>query len=253
MKAPAIIIGVGEMGGVFARGLLRTGHPVYPVTRDISMARAAEELPRPGLVLIAVAEGDLHAVLADVPATWRDRVGLLQNELLPGDWEGLHEPTVISIWFEKKPGADFKVIVPSPVFGPRSEQLADALGSLGIPTKVLDNADDLLFELVVKNLYILTTNIAGLTVGGDVGRLWAEHRELARRVGNDVMDLQEALTGLRFDRDDLFSAMVSAFEGDPAHRCMGRSAPARLVRALAQGEQHGLDLPALRELQTALA
>ncbi len=34
MNAPVVLIGVGEMGGVFARGLLRLGHPVYPVPRE---------------------------------------------------------------------------------------------------------------------------------------------------------------------------------------------------------------------------
>lgn len=31
MKHPVVLIGVGEMGGVFGRGLLKLGHPVFPV------------------------------------------------------------------------------------------------------------------------------------------------------------------------------------------------------------------------------
>jgi len=65
--------------------------------------------------------------------------------------------------------------------------------------------------------------------------------------------LQEVLTGRRFDQEALFAAMVQAFESDPAHGCIGRSAPARFARALAEGERRGLDLPALRELRTAAA
>jgi len=253
MKQPVIIIGIGEMGGVFARGLLRLGHPLFPITRTTSMAAAAGEIPHPSLVLVAVAEGDLQPVLDSLPVAWRSRVGLLQNELLPAHWEGLSDPTVISVWFEKKQGMDHRVIIPSPVFGPRSELIAAALATLGIPTRILAGEEDLVFELVVKNLYILTSNIAGLGVGGDVGALWTEHRDLALRIGNDVIDLQESLTGRRFERDGLFDAMVDAFEGDPSHKCMGRSAQARLARALSQGEQYGLVLPALRELHTALA
>jgi len=37
MKKPIIIIGVGEMGGVFARAFLKEGHPVYPVSRQTDM------------------------------------------------------------------------------------------------------------------------------------------------------------------------------------------------------------------------
>lgn len=160
---------------------------------------------------------------------------------------------MISVWIEKKPGADPRVIIPSPVFGPRSDLLAAALATLDIPMRILIEPDELLFGLVAKNLYILTINIAGLRVGGNVSDLWAHHRDFARRIGNDVISLQEALTGRRFDRDALFAVLVEAFEGDPSHGCMGRSAPARLVRALAEAERRGLDLPALRELRAALA
>ena len=33
MKAPIVIIGIGELGAVIARGLLRLGHPIYPIMR----------------------------------------------------------------------------------------------------------------------------------------------------------------------------------------------------------------------------
>ena len=54
MKSPVIIIGISEMGGVFARGLLRAGHPVCPATRKTDLAELARQLPAPGLVLVAV-------------------------------------------------------------------------------------------------------------------------------------------------------------------------------------------------------
>ena len=49
-------------------------------------------------------------------------------------------------------------------------------------------------------------------------------------------------------REALFDAMVTAFEGDPAHKCMGRSAPARLKRALEHAAAHGLETPALKRI-----
>jgi hypothetical protein len=204
------------------------------------------------LVLIAVGEADLPATLASVPPRWRGRLGLLQNELLPGDWAGCENPTVISVWFEKKPGRDHKVIIPSPVYGPQADLLADALATLGIPTRRLVSADELVFELVLKNLFILTTNIAGLRTGGTVETLWSRHRAFAEVVGHEVIDLQEAMTGRRFDRDALFGALGAAFAGDPEHACMGRSAPARLVRALGNGDAHGLVLPVLHAIAAEL-
>ncbi len=247
-KPPVVVIGIGEMGSVFARGLLRTGHPVHPVTRDSDMQALARDLPEPALVLVAVGEAALQPVLEAIPEAWRDRLALLQNELLPADYAALPDPTVISVWFEKKKGQDVRVLIPSPVHGPRAGLLIDALGSLEIPAREVPDEGGMLFELVLKNLYILTTNIAGLRSGGTVDELWRHHQPLARAVAADVIDLQEALTGQRFDREALIEGMLEAFDGDPQHRCMGRSAPARLERAIAHADRLELAVPTLREI-----
>jgi len=248
MKRPVVIFGMGEMGGVFARGFLRLGHPVYPITRDTGIDSLAKQLAAPALVLVAVGEGDLEHALQQLPEVWRHRIGLLQNELLPKDWTGIPDPTVISVWFEKKPGMDYKVIIPSPVYGPKAHLLADALQALNIPTRLLPTPQALLFELVLKNLYILTSNIAGLKVGGTVGALWAEHPQLVKQIADEVIQLQEQLSGERFDHEKLLTGMLEAFDGDPEHKCMGRSAPHRLARALKLAAEHGLELPVLTEI-----
>lgn len=250
MKKPVVIVGMGEMAGVFARGFLRSGYPVFPVTRDMAIDAVANEINDPELVLVAVAENDLHPVLETMPANWRDRLVLLQNELLPTDWQQhrLENPTVISVWFEKKKGQDYKVIIPSPVFGPKSQQVSEALASIDIASKVLDSAEQLLFELVAKNVYILTTNISGLKTGGNVGELWRDHRDTARAVAEDVIRLQEKLTGKSFDNEQLIETMVMAFEGDLEHKCMGRSAPARLQRALELAAKYGVQLNAIEAI-----
>jgi len=243
-----VLIGVGEIGGVFARGFLRLGYSVHPVTRDTDLLALSQRVTDPDLVVVAVGETSLRSVLSGLPAAWKDRLCLLQNELLPSDWRGIPSPTVISIWFEKKPGMDAKVIIPSPVQGPGAGLVGRALAAVGIPTLTLDDDRQLLAELVVKNLYILTTNIAGLDVGGTVDELWRHHRALAMRVAGDVLRLQEKLTGERFDHAALIERMLAAFAGDPAHKCMGRSAPARLDRALEHAERLQCDVPELRRI-----
>ena len=249
MTKPVVIIGMGEMGGVFARAFLRSGYPVYPVVRGMALADVAAQTPEPELVLVAVAEAQIDEILESMPDAWRDRLVLLQNELLPANWLrfGL-EPSVISVWFEKKKGADAKVIIPSPVYGRHAQPVVDALASIGIPARVLSSEQELLFELVLKNVYILTTNIAGLKTGGNVGELWAQHQSLARRVAADVIRLQEKLSGEPLDADALISGMVYAFEGDFEHQCTGRSASARLKRALGQAQEYGLRLETLEEI-----
>jgi len=117
--------------------------------------------------------------------------------------------------------------------------LATALATLDIPTRILTEPDELLFELVAENLYILAVNIAGLRVGGNVSELWAHHRDFARRIGNDVISLQEGPlpddTSIGMPCSLCWSRRSRAT--DPSHRCVGRSASARFARALAEGER----------------
>jgi len=245
-----VIIGLGQLGRVFAGGLLRVGCTVVPVNRGDDMAALALRHPTPDLVLVAVAENDLQAVLAALPDAWKPRATLIQNELLPRDWQahGLVDPTVISVWFEKKKGIDAKPLIPSPVAGPGAALLCRALNAIDLPCREVALGDDLLFELVRKNVYILTTNIAGLRTGGTVAELWQNHEAFARQVASEVMDIQDALTGEQHDRAALIAGMLEAIEGDPAHGCTGRSAPARLARALSHAEAFGLAVPTLRSL-----
>jgi len=168
---------------------------------------------------------------------------------LPRDWQQYSlNPTVISVWFEKKKGQDSKVIIPSPVYGKYAQHVADALASIDIAARVLSDDAALLHELVLKNVYILTTNIAGLYVKGNVGQLWDEHNQLTRDIAGDVIELQESLTGQSLDSEALIAGMVNAFDGDREHMCMGRSAPARLKRVLAMAGEHGLVLDAIQRI-----
>jgi len=245
-----VVIGLGQLGRVFAGGLLRAGCAVVPVNRGDDMTMLAQRHPAPELVLVAVAENDLHTVLAALPDVWKPRAALIQNELLPRDWlaHGFADPTVISVWFEKKKGIDAKPLIASPVAGPGAALLCRALTLIELPCREVAPGDALLFELVRKNVYILTTNIAGLKTGGTVAELWAQHEAFARQVAHEVMDIQDALTGMKHDRDALIAGMLEAFNGDPAHGCTGRSAPARLTRAIRHADTFQLAVPTLRML-----
>ena len=254
MSKSVVIIGLGEMGGVFARGFLRSGIPVYPVTRTMNVQQAVEAMPNPELVLVAVAENDLQATLTALPKPWKNKIALLQNELLPKDWQqhALDNPTVISVWFEKKKGQDVKVLISSPVFGAGADLIKNALATIDIPAHKVVDESAMEDELILKNVYILTTNICGLVCGGNVEFLWKENNILAREVANEVMDIQTWLTGKTLNREKLINGFVKAIEGDLEHKCMGRSAPARLERAIALADEAGLDIPKIREIKEQL-
>jgi hypothetical protein len=249
MKNPVCLIGVGEIGGVFARGALKAGYPVYPIVRGMDAVEIEKQIAHPEAVVVSVGEKDLQACLKDMPASWKNKLILVQNELLPADWENHHlHPTVISIWFEKKRPHDYKVIIPSPVFGHHASFVHAVLATMGIPCHILNNNDELVLELVAKNLYILTINIAGLAVGGTVGELWHAHQPLAKNITNDILDIQFKLIGKELNREKLMLRMVEAFNGDLQHKCLGRTALERLERAIRQADKEKCSAKTLREI-----
>ncbi len=253
MAEPVVIIGLGELGDLFARGFLRCGRPVYPVLRGADLMALANEVPLPALTLVAVGEQDLHAVLASIPTAWRGRLGLLQNELLPADWSrhGIVDPTVIVVWFDKKKGRPFVAVLPTPVCGPNAHLITHALRAVEVPCLEIP-AGELLYELARKNLYILTINIAGLRTGGTVDELWSQHRALAEAVANEILDVQEWLTQTKLPRARLMAGMLEGFAGDPQHICTGRTARDRLQRALKHAGEAGISTPTLHAIATAV-
>ena len=215
------------------------------------MAALAHAIPRPNWCWWRSPRTICTPCWPPCPDAWKSRVALIQNELLPRDWQAhrSRDPTVISVWFEKKKGIDAKPLIASPAAGPGAALLCRALTAIDLPCREVAPGDELLFELVRKNVYILTTNIAGLKTGGTVSQLWAQHEAFARQIANEVMDIQDALTGVAHDRDALIAGMLEAFAGDPEHGCTGRSAPSRLARAIGHADEYGLSVPNLRALQ----
>ena len=210
----------------------------------------ANTTPTHTTVLIAIGEADIATTLATLPTVWKDKVILLQNELLPREWQAaeINNPTVISVWFEKKKGMDSKVVLPSPIFGANAKLVFNALSQIDLPSFILDTEEELTYELVRKNVYILTTNNAGLEVGGNVESLANQHSAVMNAVANDVLDIQDWLTETKNDRQRLMEGLLEAIHGDLTHGCMGLSAPARLTRTIGFANQAGLDIPTLRDI-----
>ncbi len=217
------------MGGVFARGFLGIGLSVIPVIRSSDPVAVAAQVAEPRLCLLAVGEADLGQALATLPRQWKDKVGLLQNELLPRTWQtyDVSDPTVAVVWFEKKPGQAVKQIISTPVAGPEAGMVVESLGAISIEAHEV-SASDIELALVAKNLYILTANIAGLESRGSVHDLWYSHRNLAESVTDEIIEIQRDLLGHDFDQAAAKAEMVRAIDADPDHGSMGRSAPIRL-------------------------
>jgi hypothetical protein len=236
---------MGELGGVFAQGLLRNGRTVVPVLRSTSHAELASLDPE--LALVTVRENDLDGVLGAIDRRWR--IGLVQNELRPGDWRkhDIDRPTVAVVWFEKKKGTPVRPLAPTRIAGPKAELLVAALRSLEVPAEQIDEAalDD---ALAVKNLYILATNLAGLAISSSIttGELARDHRAAFDRILNELFAIERALHPVgEHAIDEVYRALLF----DPAHKAMGRTARERLDRTRAIAAKHGIDTPALHAIE----
>ena len=141
---------------------------------------------------------------------------LMQNELVPGSWQRheIQSPTVAVVWFEKKPKQPVKELLPTTVFGPHAIPVEAALGAMGIVTTRILNYESLVHALVEKNLYILTTNIAGLEVGGTTSNLWSRHRRLALTVAREVLRIQAHLVGEALPEEKLLASLERALLAD---------------------------------------
>ncbi len=252
MKSTIVIIGIGELAGVFARGFLRCGHPVYPITRDMNMASLCLEIPTPEIVLITVQENELHPVLEQIPDVWRDKIALVQNELLPRDWQThqIDKPTVTVVWFEKKKNLELTHILYSPSYGPNSELMSNALQAMGIAAPILNSHEELLYELTRKALYILTVNIAGLLNNCTVEELWLQHQDLATEIAEEIITILEFLAEKQLPQEKLINGMVEGINDCPGRYCKGRRALGRLERALNHAQKGSLNTPKLQQIYT---
>lgn len=255
MSEHIVVVGMGQLGAVFAEGFLRTGHSVTPVLRGGDVAHACEQT-RPEAVLVATGEDDLGDVLTRLPASVRDRALLIQNELRPEKWQQHHlEPTLGIVWFEKRKGKQPNVVLPTVLFGKQTALLEEALTALELPHRTIHTNEELAHELVLKNLYILGLNLAGLRVGGVAKELLTIHRAFFDDVIGEILPLEGALldtvppfSSAMLDKTRLLKDLERAILADPEHSCSGRSAPRRLERTLKDAERLSMKTPILRQL-----
>ena len=246
MKNHIIVIGLGQIGTVFSKGFIKVGHPVYPILRGEELNKVAKEIPLPLSVLVSVREEDLHSVLSEIPSSWKASVALVQNELLPMDWKlfKIQKPTIISVWFEKREGKRPDPYYPSPVYGPQSKLYVQSLEANNIPAETIKEKE-LVFQLVRKNMYIISKNIVGLAHEGTVGEVLANHRSIFLDVAKEIFMIQNSLTDQELDRERVFSQLERDIKMLPEKGTAGSSAPSRLNRMIHHAKTNGIDVPTL--------
>ncbi len=242
-----VVFGVGQLGQLFGSGALRAGMRVTPVTRSSDPEAVLARLPTETAVLVAVGEEALPGVL-DVLGPRGAQAILLQNELFPSSWQARgYTPTVMVPWLLKKPGVALTVPRPTSLFGAQAALASTLHEALGIPYEVLPNAPALQQALVDKYAFILTINALGLLRDRTLAIWLAEDPLRVRAVADEAARLGARLCGATIDRERATHAVLEGMRGLGTMSARGRSARARVERALAHAAQLDVEVANLRD------
>jgi hypothetical protein len=159
------------------------------------------------------------------------------------------------VWFEKRKDTPPSIVLPSVVYGTNAPLFDAAFAQLALTRRTIDSQGELAHELVLKNLYILGLNLAGLHVGGVARELLSVHEEFFDALIAELLPLEAALldeappfSGRALDEARLIHDLKRALLADPEHGTRGRSAPRRLERTLKNAARLGRETPILTEL-----
>lgn len=256
VSAEVVVIGMGQLGELFAGAFIQSGRTVVPVIRGQALST---RLPLDvELILSAVGEESAQEVISNIPDTHLDRLVLLQNELRPLAWLSRYAPlttsclrerapTICIVWFEKKAAKAPVQVLPSVLFGELAPIMAIALDQLHLTHRTVLTQAELHHELCLKNLYILGLNIGGLRGATVASELLKDGSGFAPLV-DELIGLEQASLSVsgattQLDGPRLKFELEQAILADPNHSCAGRSAPARLRRTLQLGRDLDHQLP----------
>lgn len=250
VKNPCVVVGIGQVGQVLAMGLLRQGYPVFPLNRGDDPACLMQALCNPQLILITVGKENLSSVLTALPESWRQHVALVQNELSPKDWREakITNPTLASLWFERRDNGVPRVILPTPLFGPKVNILAEALSAMRLPFRMVASEDAMIVELALKYLFTLSTMFGSLKTGGSIGVLWKNYRALALAIAEEVLSVGELRFGLPLPCQTLLERLAAVFDAAPDLIMIRDNTLARLEETVEFAQTNHLKVPTLRDI-----
>ncbi len=154
------VIGVGQIGGVFAQGALRLGARVQAFTRQRPLT-SQDQLEPDELIVVSTPEGEHERVFAAIPESLYSHVCLVQNELLLIGAEQLTSANWGMIWFSKKAGTGIDVCGTNAFVGPQAEAFAEVLRASNLEAETVRAAERGRIA-AEKYAFILALNALGL-------------------------------------------------------------------------------------------
>ncbi len=241
-------MGLGELGRLYAGAALRAGYRVTPITRGQSPADALSGLPEATPILLAVGEEARASALDSLPKTRVSQTIWLQNELFPRDWAAFSQaPTVLVPWLLQKRGKPLTVLHPSPVFGKHATLVSAIHQAIDLPAVPIEPEQGAA-ALRDKYAFILTMNALGLVKDAPLGWFLAQERALIDALLREAAELACRLCNVPAAYDHVAQLAVTAFGALRDISPRGRTALARVERALQHAAIEKLALPTLQSL-----
>lgn len=275
-----VIVGMGQLGSLFAQGFLKLGYLVMPVLRSMPFP-VFEGSFVPQCIVVCVDIGDLVLFncvedltqqvlsncvedltqqvprLTDIPTMYLDRVVFVQNELLPIHIQSfVTNLNVIVVWLEKKGYLPPRLRSFSPeLFYTENNDLAQLLQHtmdvLGIPCRRVKTKQNMVHCMMMKNIYNLVMNVAGLALGqyncddADAAGADSTFRDLLADEPLLSSLVQEALVVQTtqephpVDQHRIVEHVLRYIHQTPKEqRCQGRYATQRLQRTIERMKDH---------------
>jgi ketopantoate reductase len=241
MSDEAFVVGMGEVGRRLAAALERAGWTVWPVGRSEGW-EAATDTSNPAPRIVAVREEDLQSVLDRLPGSVRRRAVLVQNGFL----EAVHgelEPVSRGLIYFTSKKEFYRELCPSPFHGPLATSIAEALGSGGVATELIDDRGTFLKAMIVKGIWNGVVGLPLAVHGVDLATYLLEHRgEL-----EDLADEGARACGAQYGVEVSGAAAVAKLletTADLGHVKGGAKALAWRNGAIALfGRRHGIPTP----------
>jgi hypothetical protein len=241
-----VVLGVGELGKLFAGAALAEGLQVTPITRGVTPAHVLSARPPHAPILVSVGEDALERALDSLPASRHDDAVLVQNELWPSVWQSRgFRPSLMLPWVLQKPGLPRTVVGTTPVFGAHADLLGALCRRLAIPSAPITEPE-VPQALADKYTFILVINALGCWRDELLGRFLADAQPQITALCQEASALSAALLGAPVDPARSHRLTLDAMAAMASVRARGRTASARVARALGHAADHGLDVPALR-------
>lgn len=247
------VIGLGNLGRLYAGGALKAGRVVCPVNRGDDVVAALARSGPGDPVLVGVGEAALPAVCAALPAERRADAILVQNGLArPRMRElGVGGATLAVVWTLEKPSFARLESLPMGAYGPQATFMREATAAIGLrcATSGIEGSTDAGIDegtdAAAKHAFILAINALGLvrpiTVGewleSDPARVDAFVAEGARLAG--------PMLGVQADPTKVAGRARAGMSGFGALPCRGRTALDRVDAARAFAATRGIPTPAL--------